>query len=88
MTEADQRARPVRWDRSRQREISSSLATARAREDQVAIDFGDLVRAADGIELSPRLQRRIVMGPVAAKRLCDMLARLTTEGGVTADAKS
>lgn len=87
MSEADEKAPPVRWDRSHQQDLSSTLVAARAREDHVVIDFGDVVSGEVGNELSARLQRRIALRPVTAKRLCDMLARLTAEGGVTADAK-
>jgi hypothetical protein len=87
MTGANKPSPQFTLDRSRQRETTGALATARAGEDHVAIDFGELVRAADGAELSARLTRRIALKPAAAKRLHDMLARLTAETGVSVDSK-
>jgi hypothetical protein len=87
MTEVNQRAPPIRRDRSAQRNFSCTLVAARPRENDVLIDFGDVVFGAGDGELRARLMRRIAMRPLTAKRLCDLLAQLTAEGGVTADAK-
>jgi hypothetical protein len=86
MTDANEAAPQVRWDRSRFEELSSALVAARAKDDYVVIDFGDLLRGgAEGEEQSARLRRRIALQPVAAKHLCDMLGRLVAEGGVRMD---
>ena len=84
MTDVEQGAQKVSWDRSRQRELSSTLATARAASNHVVIDFGERV-CPDGAETSPRLQRRIVLQPAAAKSLFDMLTRLASESCASAD---
>jgi hypothetical protein len=87
MSQTPDRAPSVRWDRSAQPEAAGALAVARAFGEHVVIDFGELA-VLDGAELSPRLKRRIVLTPVAAKSLFDLLARLTAEGGVSAETAS
>lgn len=86
MTRADDQTPPIRWDRARQEDLSSSLVAARAQGDAVVIDFGDRISGGEqGEVLTPVLKRRIAMPPITAKRLLDILVRLAAEDGVRLD---
>jgi len=77
----------ARWDRSRQTEMSSTLVVARPQADAVTLDFGERVDG-EGAEVGGRWRRRIAMRPAAAKRLHEMLVRLTAETGASAQQRS
>jgi hypothetical protein len=79
-TEPAGRGPAIRWDRSAAQGYASAVAVANLEANHVVLSFGAR-RGEDypGREQSVVLLRRIVMRPMTAKNLHDMLSRLIAE---------
>ena len=76
----------VVWDRSKMHGHVSTIASASSATDQIVLNFG--VRQGPdkaGTEQGVSLTRRIVLQPMTAKHLHDMLSRLLAEATTTGE---